>query len=136
MIFTKREKLTRYNMHDEKDDVQFNELESLLMKRPADIIYCEKGGKLYGIISMGDIYRADKEGKDFVSVNKQFTSVEMGKYMYARHIFRDTNQINELPIVNHMNELVGEYSRWDDLISVNILYQLKSNKYVLGTVVK
>lgn len=131
MIYTKREKLTCYNMQDELNDVRFSELKVLLMKRPANIIYCVKGGKLYGIISMGDIYRADKVGNDYVSVNKQFTSVRVDEFIFAKQIFKDNSIINELPVVNSMNELVGEYSRWDDLITTSIFEQLKSNKYVI-----
>ena len=129
MIYTKKEKLTCHIMSDESGKVHFSELKSLLMERPSNVVYCEKAGKLYGIISMGDIDRADKAEKDFVIVNKRFTSVKLDEYMRVRQIFKDNDKINALPVVNEQNELIGDYSRWDDLIAVNDLKWLSSNKY-------
>lgn len=132
MIYTSKEKLTCYAMPDESDVVRFSELESILIERPANVIYCERNGKLYGIISMGDIDRADKDGKNFVTVNKHFTSVEPGGYMCVRRIFKDNDRINALPVVNNQNELTGDYTRWDDFVAVNNFEQLKLNKYAVG----
>lgn len=130
MIYTDREKLTCYIMPDESDEVRFGELRSLLMERPSNVIYCEKDGRLYGIISMGDVERAYKAGKDSVAVNKRFTRVGPNEYMRVKQAFRDNDMINALPVVSDSNELIGDYSRWDDLIAVNDFAQLKFNKHI------
>ena len=106
MIYISREKLTCYIVIDDNDKVYFSKLNSVLMERPANVVYCEKDGKLYGIISMGDIARAYRKGKDFVVINKRFTSVKENEYMHVRNIFRNNNKINALPVVNDLNELI------------------------------
>lgn len=131
MIYTSREKLTCYIMPDEVDQISFGDLSAILMERPSNVIYCEKDGKLYGIISMGDIVRAYKAGKDFVVVNRQFTRIKPYGYLEARQIFACEEKINALPIVDDLNVLVGDYSRWDDLFNIEELEQLKSNKYTM-----
>jgi len=131
MIYISREKLTCYIVIDDNDKVYFSKLNSVLMERPANVVYCEKDGKLYGIISMGDIARAYRKGKDFVVINKRFTSVKENEYMHVRNIFRNNNKINALPVVNDLNELIGSYIRWDDFVIVNNLTELKENKYVI-----
>ena len=129
MIYTDWEKLTCYVMQDENDEVRFSELSSLLMEHPSNMMYCEKDGKLHGIISMGDVERAHKAKKDYVVVNKRFTSVKSNEYMRVKQIFKDNDKINALPVVNDCNELIGDYARWDDLIAANELEQLVTNKY-------
>lgn len=132
MIYKAHNLLTCYTMPNECDAVGFNELKKILMMRPTNVIYCEKAGKLHGIISMGDIVRACNNGKDQVIVNKCFTSVGMNGYMCARQIFKDNNRINALPIINDLNELIGDYSRWDDLIVADYFKHLKSSIYEKG----
>lgn len=129
MIYTSYEKLTCLYLTDESDEVNFVRLGSVLMERPSNVVYCKKNGKLYGIISMGDIHRAHDDGKDFVMINKSFTSVSPDEYMRVRQIFKDNDKINALPVIDADQELLGDYSRWDDLIAVNSFKQLKANKY-------
>lgn len=132
MIYTSREKLTCFVMQDDDDDeVSFHVLGSLLMERPSNIIYCEKDGKLYGIISMGDIARAYEDGKASVTVNKRFMNVKPDGYMHARQIFKDNERINALPVVNNLHELLGDYSRWDDYAAVYDFGFLNSNRYAI-----
>ena len=59
---------------NEADTLSFDELGKILEDRPANVIYCELDGKLYGIISMGDVARADEEGKKAVKINRTFMS--------------------------------------------------------------
>lgn len=131
MIYTSREKLTCYTMPDENDQINFSELSTILMERPSNVIYCEKDGQLNGIISMGDIVRAHEAGKDSVVVNRRFTKIKQHEYWNAKQIFMQEKRINALPIVNELNVLMGDYSRWDDLFAIEKLEQLKSNKYTM-----
>lgn len=131
MIYTKRDKLTRYCMPDDSDEVCFGDLRAILMERPSNVVYCEKSGKLYGIISMGDIDRADNAGKDFVTVNRRFTKIKPNEYMRAKQIFKDNENINALPVVSDSNEFMGDYSRWDELIACKNAGLFQSDKYAM-----
>lgn len=64
-----------------------------------------------------------------MTVNKCFTSIRSNEYMRVKQIFKDNQKINALPVVNVDNVLMGEYSRWDDYVAVNVFEQLKYNKY-------
>ena len=127
MIYTKREKLTCYIIEDNSDQISFDALKPLLMDRPSNIIYCEKSGKLYGIISMGDIRRSYHCQQNFVTINKSFTKLFPGQYMKARQLFKDHNGINGLPIVDAHDRLLGAYTRWNDLISFTDFNYIKHN---------
>lgn len=66
MLYTEHDKLAIINLMNEAGGLSFDELGEILKERPANVIYCELDGKLYGIISMGDVVRADEEGKKAV----------------------------------------------------------------------
>lgn len=87
MIYTEHDKLTIINLMNETDSLSFDELSVILKERPANVIYCELEGKLYGIISMGDVARSDDEGKRAVNINRIFTSARPNEYMKIRQIF-------------------------------------------------
>lgn len=65
---------------------------------------------------MGDIARASVSGADCVIVNKHFTCIFYDGYMKARNLFCERNNINALPVADKNNVLLGDYSRWDDLL--------------------
>lgn len=118
MIYTDYDKLTIVKCEDAAEEITFSLLEKVILNRPSNVIYCESRrgeGKLNGIISMGDIARADKEGKDYVIINKSFTSIRMNEYMRAKEIFNKNFNINAIPVIDEENRLTGSYSRWDDL---------------------
>lgn len=115
MIYTDYDKLAVMELEDEAGVVSFPMLEKMIFSNPSNIIYCEsKEGILSGIISMGDIARADERGRDYVAVNKNFTSIQMKEYMKAKEIFSENPNINALPVVNEDKKLMGSYSRWED----------------------
>lgn len=122
MKYISREKLTCISISEDK--VFFDELKPILMENPSNVVFGEKNGKIYGIISMGDIKRASEDNKDYVTVNRCFTYVRPNQYMRAKQIFESKNRINALPVVNDSNELLGYYSRWDDFESINDFEQL------------
>ena len=117
MIYIQRDMLTCYTMKNETDTVSFDALIPLLMSKPSNMIYCESGRELCGIISMGDIRRAHSLQQNFVIPNRLFTKVNSHEYMKVRQIFKDAPSINALPIVDTQNHLIAAYSRWEDFTS-------------------
>lgn len=116
MHYKARKELTIVELNDNEENFSFDKLTEIILRKPSDIIYCERNGKLYGIVSMGDIARANEAGADCVTINTRFTCILYGEHMRARKIFGDKVNIHELPVVNEDNVLLGTYSRWDDLL--------------------
>ncbi len=116
MKYTERDELAILEMQKDVDSVSINEVKKVLMDYHSNMIYCELFGKLLGIISTGDILRAYRSGLEQVQINKNFTYLHSGENMKARTIFREKSNINALPVVTRGHCLIGDYSRWDDLL--------------------
>lgn len=114
MVYTKRDKLSIIQVHNDEDQISFDLLGKVMQERPSNVIYCECNGKLYGIISVGDIFRAKK--KRAVKINEKFTSIKPHEYMKAKQMFIENRRINAIPVVGDDGQLLGDYVRWDDLI--------------------
>ena len=99
MIYTERDKLTVVETEKEIDHLDFDRITEALLERPSNMIYCESKGRLYGIVSMGDVMRACKDGLREAAVNRRFTKLSPGESMRAREIFRERETINALPVV-------------------------------------
>ena len=91
------------------------------MDSPSNMVYCERGGVLFGIISTGDIWRACRKQQTEVAINREFMSLRYGEYMKAKTIFEENESINALPVVTNGNILIGDYTRWDDLLILEYL---------------
>lgn len=130
MLYTEYDKLTIINSMNEMDALSFDELGEILKERPANVIYCELDGKLYGIISMGDVARADYEGKKAVNINRIFTSAKPNEYMKVRQIFKEKEKINAVPVVDENGRLLGDYSRWDDSLVLEHLNLFDEYSYL------
>lgn len=118
MLYTERAQLTVMELESGEENIAVEKLKKILVERPSNVIYCEAHGKLFGIISTGDILRARERCLDTVKVNRKFTSLYKGEYMKAKDIFREKQGINALPIVTRDNVLIGDYTRWDELLAV------------------
>ncbi|MBD5522381.1 MAG: adenylyltransferase/cytidyltransferase family protein [Lachnospiraceae bacterium] len=130
MIYTQHDGLTILKLNDKKNKVSFDTLANVILERPSNIIYCELEDELYGIISMGDIARASESGLDYVAINRVFTRIlPNDKYMTAKNIFHEKENINALPVVNEDNKLLGAYTRWDDLYNRNMFTIGKVNSF-------
>ena len=128
MIYREREKLTIIQMCANEGEISFDRLETVILERPSNVIYCERNGELYGIITMGDIARSCKK---FVTINTQFMCLEEGDYMKARSIFFKNAGINALPVVDYRRRLIGDWSRWDNYWLANVLH--RSNAFSINT---
>ncbi len=113
MIYTRYEKLNIIKLKTHMDTLPFDIICKALQMRPSNTIYCEADGKLYGIISSGDIDRAHSAKKNCIPINKKFTSLLPNKSMEARKIFMRSSKINAIPVVGKDCTLLGEYTRWD-----------------------
>lgn len=115
MNYVEHDKLTIIELADNEGSISFQQLTKIIENRPANVIYCERVGKLCGMISLGDVLRASEAGIDYVNINTHFTYIHKGQYMNARKIFRDRASINSIPVVDQNGVLLGAYSNWDDL---------------------
>lgn len=114
MRYISRDKLSVIELEKSENIISFDMLVPMILKKPSNMIYCEVKGLLCGLISMGDIARASKDGKAYVMINKNFMCVLSNENMKARKIFYDKIHINALPVVNKEGVLLGAYIRWDD----------------------
>lgn len=130
MIYTEYNKLTLIKLMNEVGCLSFNELGKILEECPANVIYCELDGKLYGIISMGDVVRASDEAKKVVNINRKFTSVKLNEYMKVRQIFKEKEKINAVPVIDENGRLLGDYTRWDDLLVLEYLNLFDEHTYL------
>lgn len=115
MIYTKYSKLNVIKLKSHVDTVSFQVLRHAIQKNPSNVIYCEAEGKIYGIISSGDIERDYFAGRDYVTINKNFTWLYPNESMKAREIFHEKANINVIPIIDKEGVLLGDYKRWDKL---------------------
>lgn len=124
MIYRDRNKLAILELDKNEKNILMDKLEKIILYEPSNVIYCEKDGRLYGIITMGDIGRAVDEGKDYVTINVQFTCLAEEESIRARKIFHRNRSINALPILDVNKTLIGDLLRWDDLLrSKNVFKQ-------------
>ncbi len=130
MIFKNREQLSIIEINEEDGNkVIFERLAEILMDNPSNMVYCVKSGKLYGIISMGDVRRAKENNRSSIDINTSFTCLHGYEYMKARKLFLENDKINALPIVDEEHKLIGDYSRWDDVFWGYNFAFLMGNKY-------
>lgn len=109
------EKLAVYSIESEAEMIPFTQFHQLYIEKTSEIIYITKEGSLYGIVCMGEALAAHKQN-GLVRINKSFTLLEDKNVMKAHEIFRDRGNINKIPIVDEQGRLVGDYSRWDDML--------------------
>lgn len=107
--------LAIYEIDEDKDTLSLDCLYNLFIEKTSDIIYILKDKKLYGIICMTDII--DGAGDEVITINKSFTFLEGDNVVEAHEIFRSKN-IHKIPIINVQGELIGDYSRWDDMLYI------------------
>ena len=130
MLYTRKEQLAIIEIECGEKRVSIEKLMSVIMEQPSNIIYCEMDGKCKGIISLGDICRAYGEGRDKVDINRHFISIHYGEYMKAKQIFKEKEQINALPVITEDNVLIGDYTRWDDLLVLEHLIDVDNGQCV------
>ena len=81
MWHTKRKQLTIIELENGQDTISLEQIKAVMIKCPSNVIYCEKKGKLEGIVSVGDIWRAYENKSDRVFINKKFASLHQHEEM-------------------------------------------------------
>lgn len=112
-------------------EISIERLFSIFKNRPYMTIYITTselgGGKLEGIITLGDLSRNQLEGK--VLVNRSFTKIEEGYEEDAIRILREKTNITSIPIVSSGGRLVKEFYTYNDekeecVLSDDIIYEV------------
>lgn len=117
MIKREISQLAVYRIKNETEALSLSCLQNLYMEKTSEIVYIIKENRLYGIVSMGDIlHHRDSEGG--VKINKTFTSLTGFNLIKAREIFKARTNIHKIPVINEKGELIGDYSRWDDMLYI------------------
>lgn len=115
MIYTKRSHLTILQISEERESVTFEELIPVLRERLSPVVYIERQGALYGIVTEKRIHQACTEQRDFVNINRQPKFVRRGEYMQAKRFFEGRDQMLYLPVLDKDGYLCGEYRKEDEL---------------------
>lgn len=126
--------LAVYHIEEETDTLFFPCLRTLYLEKTSDTIYITRNKKLYGIIDRKEVLRRSPDGK--VKINKSFTILTGYNVIKAHEIFQRNIYINKIPVINEQGELLGDYSRWDDMLYIERnqarLMQEKAVRKVLG----
>lgn len=109
--------LAVYPIETDVEYIPLERLQRLYMDKTSEIIYITKEEKMYGIICMGEALQARRNGGG-VKINKNFTVLNSYNVIKAREIFQNKGNIHKIPVVNEQGKLLGDYSRWDDMLYV------------------
>lgn len=109
--------LAVYSVNQEVETLPLECLRNLYLNYPSETVYIVKDQKLYGIVTMGEVLYGQR-GNSFVRINRSFTALKGYEAMEAYRIFQEKPQIQKLPVVSEAGELMGDYSRWDDMLYI------------------
>lgn len=115
--------LAVYSIEQEEECLPYNNLSKLYLEKTSEIIYIARKGKLYGIVCMREALHC-KNGS--VQINKSFTALDGYDVTKAHEIFQRRGSVHKIPVVNEDGALLGDYSRWDD-----ILYIRRKHEYFM-----
>lgn len=118
MIFRDIVQLAIYQTEGELDTIPLENLRSLYLEKTSEIIYFLNKRKLYGVVCMKEALFAHDDEEKVVKINKSFTVIRDVDVIKAHKIFQTKLNIHNIPIVNDMDELIGDYSVWDDMLYI------------------
>ena len=90
----------------ELSELEHNKIYDLFISCEYEVIYITDQGKIYGIITPGDLYRYYLSGKTVQLVNPKFSSIDEADFEKADAVFRRIASIHEVPVVRD-NTLLG-----------------------------
>lgn len=108
--------LAVYTLDTEKKKLLFYDIRHLFLEKMTEIIYIVMNDRLYGIICLGDCL--NRETEQYINVNTEYTKIINWNIMEAKNIFLKKSNINKIPVINDSYNLLGEYSRWDDDMTI------------------
>lgn len=109
-------------VEEETDLLPAECLRELYLNKTSEIVYVIKERKIWGIVCLGDVMRQRYEAG--IRINRNFTSLDTFNIMKAHDIFRVKGNIHKIPVVNRQGELLGDYSRWDDVLYIERNYRI------------
>ena len=77
------------------------------MQYDDEVIYVLKEGKMFGVVSIGDLERFYKYELHELRVNTKYRSLPTIDYDAAGIFFRQIKTVNEIPVVSANNSLMG-----------------------------
>ncbi len=116
MVFIEKCQLPVLKLTEEQEEISFDAIGQCLEQRFSDIVYIEYQGLLYGMVTLGDLMRAERVGGQSVRINRNFTSVTREEYIRARELFRNHPSIHDIPVLDENHAVIGAFSRFDDLL--------------------
>ena len=126
-------KLAVYQGWD-KEKIPFECLADLYLKKTSEIIYITNKGKLFGIVSMREALNPDENGE--VTVNRTFTKQIGYNVIEAHEIFHKKSRIHKIPVVDDTDELLGDYSRWNDLLYIKRTHKMLMQRNMVQKILK
>lgn len=112
MIKRNSKQLSVYKIEDDIENLPLLCLRNLYLEGISDDIYITRKNRFYGGICLDDIVNHGQNA--WVKINKDIIVLAGYNVIRAHEIFQRKKQIHAIPVINEQNELVGEYSRWDD----------------------
>lgn len=125
--------LAVYQIDEDIATIVFSNLKKMYLDKASDIIYITKGKKLYGIICLGDILH-HCEGTN-VYINRSFTLLKGFNIVKAHEIFYKKRNIYNIPVIGEDGELIGDYSRGDDLLYIERVGGLFLREEIVHTII-
>ena len=99
MYWVEEKDLTfQYELSQVQD--RYEEIYQHFMDYDDEICYVKDGGKLYGIISIGDLYRFYREGRNS-AINVSYCYIHDVDFQEAQRIFDGNENIHEIPVVQN-----------------------------------
>ena len=128
MIHYGRERLAIVEIDVPADAIPLSSLELAIATTHMDTVCLELGGRLFGVVSLGDMVRAKTAGASDVRVTRTFTSCEPSSPMRARELFKERPGVSLLPVVDADGRLVGAYSRCDEVLLLECRDDWRTNR--------
>lgn len=132
MLKRNKFELAIYTTEMEEEIFPIEHLKDLLLKKKTEIIYVIQNEKLYGIVCLEDILHHSKDGK--IPINKKFTKMVGFNVIKAHEIFQRRKKVHKIPVVDAQGKLLGDYSRWDDMLYVDRNQKFMMNKEIVQKV--
>lgn len=120
--------LAIFQIDNDMDMISIASLRKLYLYNSSEIVYIVKGKILYGIVCKKEIlYHTQNE---MVRINKNFKVLNSYNIIKAHKIFQQNRNIHNIPVTNRYGQLLGDYSIWDDNLSIIRLYErVKNSKF-------
>lgn len=79
-----------------------NKVYRLFLETDDEVLYITEGGKLFGLISIGDMYRYYRNEEKALPINRKFSYVkESSDYAGAEAFFQRVKTIHEVPVIDN-----------------------------------